>query len=152
MELIRRFDAGTMTSALESWGWIGLDGKTALFASSFGDVFLQAADGIWFLDKMEGTLVRCWDTAEAMRAELNTFDGQAQYLSLELVWEADKRGLVPSPTQVYDFRIPPALGGAHEVGNVEVCDFSVALYIAGQVHDQVRHLPPGTPISGFRIS
>jgi hypothetical protein len=41
------------------------------------------------------------------------------------------------------------LGGPIDLDNVGVLDFVVALSIAGQIHDQVRHLPPGTAISGI---
>jgi hypothetical protein len=44
------------------------------------------------------------------------------------------------------------LGGPLEVENITTMDFVVALNIAGQVHDQVRGLPPpGTRITGFTI-
>jgi len=39
-----------------------------------------------------------------------------------------------------------------DLDNVEVIDFVVSLNIAGQIHEQVRDLPPGTPISGITIS
>jgi hypothetical protein len=42
MEAIRRFEGDTLRTALESWAWVGLEGKTPLFTSPFGDVFLQA--------------------------------------------------------------------------------------------------------------
>ena len=53
---------------------------------------------------------------------------------------------------VYGFKTPPLLGGALEVDNVETIDFVVGLSIAGQIHDQIRGLPPGTRISGFTVS
>ncbi len=45
----------------------------------------------------------------------------------------------------------PSWGSALEVDNVETIDFVVGLNIAGQLHDQIRGLPPGTRISGFTI-
>jgi hypothetical protein len=53
---------------------------------------------------------------------------------------------------VCNFRVPPVLGGALEVGNVGTIDFVVGRSIAGQLHDQIRGLPPGTRISGFTVS
>jgi hypothetical protein len=69
-----------------------------------------------------------------------------------LAHAAERSGLVPTSAQVYDFRVPPALGGALEVDNLEVIDFVVSLNIAGQIHEQIRDLPPGTPISAVQIS
>jgi hypothetical protein len=37
------------------------------------------------------------------------------------------------------------------LNNVTVMPFVVSLSIAGQLHDQVRKLPPGTKISGFKM-
>ncbi len=50
---------------------------------------------------------------------------------------------------VYSFTVPPVLGGQIELANVEVADFVVAVNIAGQLHQQVKDLPPGSKISGF---
>ena len=146
MELVRTFDPQAMSAALKAWEWIGLDGKTAVFTSAFGNVFLQAADGFWFLDRLAGTLTRPWETAGQLRDELDTPDGQSLYLSAGLVWAANELGLVPSGAEVYDFAVPPILGGEQVVTNVEVIDFITALGISGQIHEQLRDVPPGTPI------
>jgi len=146
VELVRTFDPQAMSAALKAWEWIGLDGKTAVFTSAFGNVFLQAADGFWFLDRLAGTLTRPWETAGQLQDELDTPDGQSLYLSAGLVWAANELGLVPSGAEVYDFAVPPILGGAQVVTNVEVIDFITALGISGQIHEQLRDVPPGTPI------
>ena len=74
------------------------------------------------------------------------------YLLGALAMAAERTGLVPGPDQVYDFTISPVLGDPIEVGNIGVIDFVVGLNIAGQLHDQLRGLPPGTAISGVTIS
>ena len=51
--------------ALESWAWIGLGDKQPVFASLFGDVFFEADDGVWYLDQLEGTLTREWESRAA---------------------------------------------------------------------------------------
>ena len=43
--------------------------------------------------------------------------------------------------------MPPVLGGGFAVENIEVCDFVVAVNLAGQLHD----LPPGTRFSGIEV-
>ena len=115
-------------------------------------MFFQAADGFWWLDTLEGTLERPWATADELRDELNTEDGQDQYLLAGLVFGAANQGVVPGPDQVYSFTHPPQLGGEITLDNVEVLDFVVSLNILGQIHRQIRDLPPGTPISGITIS
>jgi hypothetical protein len=152
MEATRTFSPDQFARALESWQWIGLASKVALFASPFGDVFFQADDGLWWLDTLQGTLTRPWNTAEALNADLATTDGQDQYLLLGLAIAAEQRGIIPAANQVYAFTVPPALGGALDIDNIETIDFVVGMHIAGQIHDQVRNLPPGTRISGITIN
>jgi hypothetical protein len=53
--------------------------------------------------------------------------------------------------EVYDFRVPPTLGGKLDIENVTAMAFAVSLNIAGQLHEQIRDLPPGTPISEIRL-
>jgi Domain of unknown function (DUF1851) len=152
MKLTRSFAAEEFARGLESWGWIGAAGKVPVFASVFGDVFFRADDGFWYLDTLEGSLTRVWADARALKADLATASGQDRYLLAGLAFGAESRGLVPDAGQVYDFKIPPVLGGALEVDNVQTIDFVVGLHIAGQIHDQIRGLPPGTRISGFTVS
>jgi hypothetical protein len=64
---------------------------------------------------------------------------------------AANRGLTLKPNEVYSFAIPPILGGPITADSIETMDFDVALTIAGQLHRQVRDLPPGTRISGFTV-
>jgi hypothetical protein len=76
MELIRTFTPEVWASALEDWAWIGLEGMAPLCASPFGDAFLQAADGIWWLDTLEGRLSRAFGSVDALRAAVATPEGQ----------------------------------------------------------------------------
>jgi hypothetical protein len=152
VELTRTFTAEQFARGLEAWLWLGIDGKEPVFTSLFGDVFFRAPDGFWWLDVLEGSLSRPWATVEALRADLETSEGQDHYLTGGLAMGADRRGIVLEAGQVYCFTAPPILGGAINVDNVGVLDFVVALSIAGQLHEQVRKLPPGTPVSGFSIA
>lgn len=151
LALTRTFTAEQYHRGLSSWRWLGLGDREPLFASPFGDVFFRAPDGFWWLDTLEATLTRPWATVEELEADLNTFEGQDRYLLAGLAQNAARRGLLPGPDQVYDFRAPPILGGAVDVDNLDVADFVVSLNIAGQIHGQVRDLPPGTPMSGITI-
>ncbi len=129
MELTRSFSADQFARALESWDWADIGGKQPLFTSPFGDVFFQAQDGFWFLDLLEGTLTRPWSDADALQAELNTAAGQDRYLMAA-----------------------PILGAAIAVENIEVMDFEVIVHITGQLHRQVRDMPPGSRITGFTVA
>ncbi|MEV4394257.1 T6SS immunity protein Tdi1 domain-containing protein [Nonomuraea sp. NPDC049607] len=152
MELTKDFTPEQFEQGLESWRWIGLEGKVPVLASLFGDVILQAADGFWWLDAMQGSLTRSWEDADALLAELSTVDGREHYLLASLAQAAEQRGLTPAAGQVYDFTRPPVLGGEVDVDNLGVIDFVVGLNIAGQIHEQVRSLPPGSPVSEITTS
>ena len=152
MDLTRSFSAVQFTRALESWAWAGVPGKHPLFTSPFGDVFLQAPDGFWFLDLLEGALTRPWPDPGALRADLETAGGQDRYLMAALAMAAERQGMVPSDGQVLGFKVAPILGGAIVVENIEVIDFVVSVNLAGQLHQQVRKMPPGTRISGITLA
>ncbi|MEV0297766.1 T6SS immunity protein Tdi1 domain-containing protein [Nocardia sp. NPDC050710] len=146
MELVKPFTAQQFEQGLASWAWIGLDGKTPLCASLFGDVFFEAEDGLWWLDSLNGELTRPWDDPDALEAELNTHDGMEQYLLASLALDAAENGLVPGEGAVYDFAHPPILGGELSVENLQILDFAVSLNVSGQMHQQVGALPPGAEV------
>ncbi|MEY2524222.1 MAG: hypothetical protein QOJ66_2787 [Ilumatobacteraceae bacterium] len=149
--LTKSFTATQYASALESWAWLDLSGKTPMLASLFGHVFLAADDGYWFLESIEGTLTRRWPTSQVLNAELETEDGQDELLLGGLAVSADERGLVLDEHEVYDFAVPPILGAGFGADNIIKRDFIVALNLAGQLHGQLRSMPPGSKITGFTV-
>jgi hypothetical protein len=149
VDLTRSFTAEQFTRALESWDWAGIQGKQPMFTSPFGDVFFRARDGFWFLDLLEGKLTRPWPGAGELRAELDTAEGQDRYLMAGLAFAAERQGIIPSARQVLSFKVAPILGGAIAVENIEVFDFEVIVHLTGQLHQQVRDMPPGTRTTGF---
>ena len=151
VDLIRRFTPDQFARALESWNWIGVGDKGPLFTSPFGDVFFRYDAGFWWLDTLEATLTREWATAEDLTAALNTPEGQDRYLLAGLAASAERQGITPTAMQVYGFKIAPVLGGEVGLANVEAIDFVVSINLLGQLHQQVRDLPPGTAISGFTL-
>ncbi len=151
VQLMRSFTAEQFSGALESWAWAGISALRPAFTSPFGDVFLEGSDGIWFLDLVEGKLSRPWSSRAALKADLNSPAGQDQYLMAGLALTAEGLGINPSASQVLSFKVPPVLGGAMTAENVEAADFVVSVNIVGQIHDQIRKLPPGTRISGVTV-
>jgi hypothetical protein len=152
MEPIKRFSPEQYEQALDSWSWLDLAGKTPQFASLFGDLFLESPEGWWYLDTIEGGLEQVWQTGAQLQAALNTPEGRDQYLLLGLAKEAERRGVSLAENEVYSLTPPPVLGGELDAANISALDFVVAVDLAGQIHDQVRKLPPGTPISGISIN
>jgi hypothetical protein len=151
MDLTKSFDKNDYDEALTSWQWLDLAGKRPLFTSLFGDVFLEANDGCWLLDVVSGKYGRTWPSVSEMESDLASEQGRVHYLLEPLVRAAVDHGLRLGPEQVFDFTRPPVLGGERQPDNLGVVDFVVAVNLAGQIHAQVRNLPPGTPIGEITI-
>jgi hypothetical protein len=151
MQMMKVFTAEQYERALDSWAWIGVAGKEPVFTSLFGDVFFRSADGFWFLDTIAGTLSLEWTAEAELRQTLDSGEGQDRYLLGGLAIGAASRGLELGPDKVYDFIPPPVLSGSFDLDHLVILDFVVAVNIAGQLHQQLKDLPPGTTISGFTI-
>lgn len=89
---------------------------------------------------------------DELSADLNSPSGQDEYLMVNLAGQAESSGIQLNAGEVYSFRVPPVLGGAIDLSNIEVSEFVVTLDIAGHIHQQVLTLPPGTPITGITLS
>lgn len=121
--------------------------------TAFGDLFFQRPDGVWFLDSsLEGTLEKAAASQEELDRLLGSPDKQNHFLLAGFVERAVRVSMVLKADECYDFRIHPRLGGPVEFENVETRNFKVALYLRGQLHDQVRHLKPGEVISKVTLS
>jgi hypothetical protein len=136
VELTKQFSDDQFAKALDSWGWLDLDGKTPRFASLFGDVFLEGDDRAWwFLDTFEGELRREWDDRDAMVAVLQTEKGQDRYLMGGLALAAhERRGLRLGPAQIYAWAPPPMVTGSFAADDIKVFPFVVVVHVAGQIH------------------
>jgi hypothetical protein len=152
VNLTKTFDRAAYKGGLESWSWLDLAGKTPVFTSLFGDVVLESGDGYWFLDTIEGKLTRPWSNRDDVRTAFADPEVREQYLLEGLAMAAAQHGIALAREQIYDFSTPPVLGGELAVENLRPVDFQVALNIAGQIHEQVRDLPPGAPIGQIKIS
>lgn len=151
--LTKVFDAIAYERALDSWQWIrGLQGKRPVLASLFGAVVLQDQSGYWWLDPISAEFVHLAPDRASLQALLATEQGQDEYLLGGFAMAIQRGGLELGRSEIYSFTVPPALGGAFDLENIEVGDFVVTVNLAGQLHEQIRDLPPGTKISGFTIS
>jgi hypothetical protein len=149
--LTKTFSHDQFARAVESWAWIGLEEKSPVLATLFGDIILQSIEGYWFLDMLEGSLTLVWPDAASLESVLASDEGQDQYLMAGLAFAAEQRGLSLGPTEVYTFDIPPVLGGPIDVDHLSKTDFVVSASIAGQIHQQVRNVAPGTNVTGFAV-
>ncbi|GEP42526.1 hypothetical protein [Brevifollis gellanilyticus] len=138
--------------ALDSWLWLPLADKAVIRVTAFGDFFLQNDEGIWFLDTLEGKISLVCQSIAQLNELLGTEDGQDHYLFGGFVERAVREGRLLGQGQCYDFKVNPVVGGSISYDNIGIRSFVVAVNLAGQLHDKVRHLPEGTIITGFNIS
>ncbi|MDK2767624.1 MAG: DUF1851 domain-containing protein [Sphingomonas sp.] len=137
---------------LDGWRWVGLSGLTAIAVSAFGEVFFRDDVGaIHQIDTIEGKLSKVAASLPDLTATLQDADARDSLLLGGLVIGARNRGLLLEPGECYDFKLAPIIGGKMDVSDMEKLSFVVKLHIAGQLHEQVKDLPPGTPIGKVTI-
>ncbi|MGQ2930015.1 DUF1851 domain-containing protein [Sphingopyxis sp. OPL5] len=145
--------ANDVQRALDGWAWIGLNNLAVIAVSAFGDVFFRAEDGsIQFLDMIEGRLSKVGDNLADFTATLQETDRRDELLLAGMVIGARNKGINLTAGECYDFEIAPIVGGPMSLDKVHKISFVVKVHIAGQLHEQVKDLPPGTRISGFKIA
>lgn len=149
MDLILQFTPDEYGAALADWAWLEPLGELApAFATAFGDVFLRDREGgYWFLDTLEATLERRWDSVEQLQEAINTREVQETLLWVGLVERAEEAGVLLDPGQIYGFRIPPVVGGAVEVENLQPAEFVIATAVLGQIAKQVMDLRRQGPVA-----
>lgn len=141
------FAPDKLTSALETWSWIGIEGKRAIRVTAFGDVFFQDDEGIWFLDTVGGKLERISSSESELDGLLATEEGKDRFLLSTLVDRAVCEGLTLEKGMCYDFKIAPVLGGSLGYKNLQTQDLEITLYLGGQIHQQTRGMRTGTKIA-----
>jgi len=117
-----------------------------------GDAFVEKADGeVIFLDTLEGALKHAATNQNAFLKLLKAGDLDPTWFNPNMVALLEARSEHLVPGQCYCYQIPPILGGSFESANIKAISVIVHFSIMGQLHEQIRDLPPGTKITGFKI-
>ena len=120
--------------------------------TSFGDWFLEAEDGaIHFLDAVAGELRPIAGSQAEFEEKANLQENLDDWFIAELVVLLRERGMNLKKGECYGYKLPPAVGGKMEVENIEATDLMVHQAVLGQILEQTKKLPPGTPITGFDV-
>ncbi len=137
----------------EAWQWLIGPSKLPILLTAAGDAFVQDAEDatVHFLDVGAGQLHPIAGSAEELSSLLANKDFVVNHLAVQMVGAIMQAGRRLEPGQIYSFKVLPVLGGQYDLNNVEAMDIAVHFSLAGQIHEKVRNLPPGTPIDGFRI-
>lgn len=139
--------------ALDGWRWLTGDQATPVLLTALGDLFVQTPTGeVSFLDSYDGQLVLVAGTREAWKSALQQDENLHVWFMPALVTALRDGGLLLAEGQCYSPIHPPVLGGSMTAANFEPTSWRVHLGIMGQIHEQVKGLPPGTPITGVKLS
>lgn len=145
-------DGVDLPALLDAWRWLIDETYEPVVISALGDLFLRHDDGrIFWLDAGWGKFTEVAASGEEFKAEMVKPENASEWFVPQLVGELLSAGLTLAPGECFSYKVPPVLGGQIEVENFEPTDLQVHFGILGQVHEQVKDLPPDTQISGFDI-
>ena len=137
---------------LSDWRWLIGDALHLFMVSSCGDMFLSDRQGhVFWLDSGTGQLQQIANSVAEFHTLRQQRQNSDQWFMPQLVGDLMARGRKLGPGECYSYKKPPILGGQIEPPNFEPTDLSVHFSILGQIHKQVKDLPPGTKISKINI-
>jgi hypothetical protein len=76
----------------------------------------------------------------------------SDWFLIDLIAELKADGKKLETGQVYSYKKPIVLGGDYSPDNFEPTDIEVHFSFAGQIHRQVKDLPPGTKINSVKFA
>lgn len=152
-DLTVNFDDNSSDRLTQDWTWlIGTD-KTPIMVSSIGDLFLRGANnGVHWLNTGDGTLTEVADGIEKFKEKLQDQDVVSDWFLVDLIVALKTDGKKLQPGQVYSYKKLIVLGGDYSSDNFEPTDIEVHFSFAGQIHQQIKDLPPGTKINSVKFT
>jgi hypothetical protein len=111
----------------------------------FLDVFVIYPDGsVNWLETQAGRLSQVAPSRAEFEAAMET--EYPHWLMSGAVDAAVASGRSLHTGECYTYKVPPMLGGAYDLDNVEVSDVEAALRVLGQIFAQAKALPPGAQV------
>ena len=143
--------------ALESWRWLVGSKVQPRLLTAMGDLFvikhgLFGVAPVFLLDSTSGgfrKVARSWKSLKKRIASPDSEVSEWLKYGLHCAIHATQGDLKEGCC--YSSKIPPILGGDYAPQNFESMSWRVHLDIMGQIHQQVKHLPLGTPISSVAM-
>jgi hypothetical protein len=138
---------------LSDWQWLLGTTKLPILVTAAGDTFVQDTEdnSVHFLDVASGELKRVAESPDEFSSLLEDRDFVMGHFSVELIADLRQAGRTLEPGQLYSFKKPTVLGGEYVLNNFEPASIEVHFSLLGQIHEQVRKLPPGTKIKGVQL-
>ena len=159
--LFRVFGVGNASSVRDALAWNQLDWRAAYRLPTstiiwgeniFGDQFgFDISRGVVAMLNCEGGKLEVLP----VRSPTGYLEGvllkePSAWIETNLVRAAERLGLCPSLVEHLSFEAPLMCGGAADESNLEVMDAAAHLDLLGQLVEQSRGVPEGTPIRGFK--
>jgi hypothetical protein len=145
-------DGVDLDGLLSEWRWLADESFDPIVISALGDLFLRNDDGrIFWLNAGSGQLTKVADSAEEFKRLMVQAENANDWFVPQLVGDILASGKRLKAGECFGYKVPPVLGGEIEPDNFEPTDLQVHFGILGQIHRQVKDLPPGTPIGEIKI-
>jgi len=151
-DLTVKFDEHSSDRLVQDWTWLIGQDKRPIMVSSIGDLFLaDASDKVYWLNTGDGTLTDVADGIEQFKERLQNPEIVNEWFLVDLIATLKAEGRKLEPRQVYSYKKLIVLGGDYSSDNFEPMDIEVHFSFAGQIHQQVKDLPPGTKINSVKF-
>lgn len=136
---------------IEDWRWLAPLPLIPFLITTIGDMFLQHTAGdIFWLDTLEGKLEHVANTYEHFKSEMVKPENFTQWFLPDFI-ELLRSEIPLEPGNCYSPIVPPIIGGKMELSNFHSYLLVVHFVCQGQIHRQVKDLPPGTLITGVNV-
>jgi hypothetical protein len=136
--------------AARAWQWLVPEPWTPVLCSKFGGIFLEKADGVFWLECGTGLIERVADDAAAFHGFLKGERDEAWVEQVDdwflgpLVEQLHAAGKIAGDGQCYGATILPIFeGGVYSVENMFVLSAREWLSVTGSMHLQMRDVPDG---------
>ena len=137
---------------LSNWQWLMDEPMLPMMITAMGDVFAKGRSGtVFFIDTSQGIIDKVSSDPDEFKELLRDKDFIAKRFYPGIISEMQDRGVILDQGQCYSYTQPLVLDGADEMENLDVSDISDHVSGLGQIHKQVKDLPPGTPITDIQI-
>ena len=98
------------------------------------------------LDVGVGTCDRIANSKQQFAEFADTADAVASWFMTDLVDRLVEAGLILQAGHCYSFKVPPALGGEYDVGNIFTLPVGKHLAAYAHIHSQLKDLPDGASV------
>jgi hypothetical protein len=146
---ISKIDVGDI---LSHWRWKVSSMKSIILMSELGDLFLLGNDNaVYWLQNGTGELDKVAEDLTQFEDFLSDEDKVEEWFIPLLIEELVASGKTLKEDEVYSFIKMPILGGEYVIKNFLPTNISIHFSFAGQICEQVKDLPDGTPISSIKL-